>query len=152
TLGAAAGNTALSPDEKTIAVGEGCAVRLWDLDTGRELLTHLAGHGNPVSGMAFAPDGRSLTSIDNNDVRVWDRASGKLQHQLMAFGNCLGFSPDGCRLLTFTDRFGSDLFPRVWDLRAGEELLRLTHEQENRDNRWEMRAAAYTPDGKSLLS
>ena len=46
-------------------------VRLWDPVTGQRLLT-FAGPKGQVDGLAFAPDGSTLTSCSHDDpVRLW---------------------------------------------------------------------------------
>src|SRR5262249_15624635 len=54
-------------------------VRLWDTTTGRESAI-LSGHTNPVTAIAFSPDGRTLatgggtvfTDVEDDAVRLWD--------------------------------------------------------------------------------
>ena len=46
-------------------------IRLWDTLTGQEMLT-LQGHKAQVNGIAFAPDGSSLTSCSHDgEVKIW---------------------------------------------------------------------------------
>ena len=46
-------------------------VKLWDADSGHELLT-LRGHSDSVTGVAFSPDGKRLASAsDDNTVQVY---------------------------------------------------------------------------------
>ena len=53
---------AFSPDGKTLATASwDGTVRLWQVETGQELLT-LAGSGSAVFSVAFAPDGRALAA------------------------------------------------------------------------------------------
>jgi WD40 repeat protein len=69
---------AFAPDGKTIAAGsmDGLA-RLWDADTGREILT-LRGHTGTVGSIAFSPDGKTiLTASYDRTARLWDVQTGQ---------------------------------------------------------------------------
>jgi WD40 repeat protein len=62
-----------SPDGRRLATaGSDKRVMVWDLDSGRELLT-FRGHRNQVTCVAFSPDGTRLASgCRNGEVRVWN--------------------------------------------------------------------------------
>ncbi|PYK63460.1 MAG: hypothetical protein DME21_02865 [Verrucomicrobia bacterium] len=102
------GITALSfsPSGALLASGSGyadTAVKLWVVPTGEHAGT-LTGHNAWVSGLAFAPDGKSLASADGDQtIRLWDA----LNHEQISLlrghldeVHTLAFSPDGRRLVT----------------------------------------------------
>jgi WD40 repeat protein len=64
---------AFSPDGRRFATASmDKTVKIWDLQTGQELLT-LKGHTHFVTSVAFSPDGRRLFSTSSDrTVRVWD--------------------------------------------------------------------------------
>jgi WD40 repeat protein/tRNA A-37 threonylcarbamoyl transferase component Bud32 len=53
--------------------GDHFAVRVWDTDSGQEVLT-LAGHKNFIYGLAISPDGMRILSCDprQKELRLWD--------------------------------------------------------------------------------
>jgi len=65
-----------SPDGKTLATGgEDKKVKLWQVPTGRYLLT-LAEHPKPINGLAFDRSGRILVSTDQDGgIKVFSAAS-----------------------------------------------------------------------------
>jgi WD40 repeat protein/serine/threonine protein kinase len=69
---------AFSPDGKRIVSGsEDGAVKVWDAETGREMLT-LEGHAYPVSSVSFSPDGKWIVSGgEDRTLKIWDAESGQ---------------------------------------------------------------------------
>jgi eukaryotic-like serine/threonine-protein kinase len=138
-----------SPDGRLVAAPcGGPVVKVWDAETGQEVL-RLAGHTGRVVRVAFGPGGRLLASAgDDQVVRVWDVPGGGRPvftlpgHRGSVRG--LAFSPDG-RLLASA---GADKRVLVWDTATGElcrefpgEFTRLTYLN-----------IAFSPDGRWLAS
>jgi WD40 repeat protein len=64
---------AFAPDGRTLAqAGLDRVLRVWDVDTGKELAT-FKGHAGAVGAVAYAPDGKSLaTASADTTALVWD--------------------------------------------------------------------------------
>jgi WD40 repeat protein len=103
---------AVSPDGKLLASGSGDindkrdlrtfikggvvggeldnTVRIWSVQTGQQLQI-LRGHELPVGAVAFSNDGRSLTSVGGDALRVWDVSAGtELSSQKPRYGKSGG--------------------------------------------------------------
>ena len=129
-------------DGKALAsAGTDGTVRLWDVDSRKELAT-LRSHAGIVNFVAFTGDGHLLVSGGtDNAVRLWDLATRQLRQtwqQKRVAINCGAASPDG-RTLAWGDADGR---VTLWNGTAGQWLLDLGSHM--------ARAAAYSPDGKSL--
>ena len=78
-------------------------VRLWDTSTGTARQT-LEGHSDPVSAVAFSPDGQLVASAsDDGTVRLWDASTGTARQTLEDRSgeiNTVAFSLDGSSLHT----------------------------------------------------
>ncbi len=114
----------------TLGVGEE-PIRVWDVQSGKELLT-LRGRSASIDRLVFSPDAKRLASVssdrimvrnkdgmggyyENNNVRVkvWDVQTGQKLHEMIVNNplNSLAFSPDGKQLVA-SDSDGV----RVWDV------------------------------------
>jgi WD40 repeat protein len=99
-------------------------LRRWDLDTGRQLYPDVGslGHVAPVRRLLFAPDGKRLVSVgDDNTARVWDVPGAKLLHTLDAGAKKIDawtLTPDGSTLVGVDET----LAVRRWSLVDGEPL------------------------------
>jgi WD40 repeat protein len=158
-------------------------VRLWEAATGRTRArlhpgaspaslhgplaapgVFLGGTGlpNPVTRLAFSPDGRQLAVVTRAAVHIWDLGRGREVHRLTPdplFGTlAVAFSPDG-KLLAL----GGQGSLSLWDARTGEErccvgsrpapdagLAYLFEAARGRDA--EFTCLAFSADGKALLS
>jgi hypothetical protein len=140
------GSVAFSPDGKRLASGLYQTAKVWDAESGKELLT-LGGHSDTVNSVAFGPDGKRLATASGLDqtAKVWDAESGKELLTLrghLSRVNSVAFRPDGKRLATAS----VDQTAKVWDAESGKELLTL------RGHSSAVYSVAFSPDGKRLAS
>jgi WD40 repeat protein len=77
-------------------------VKVWDAQTGQELLT-FKGHTRSVDSMAFSPDGKRLASAGGGELKVWDAQTGQELLSLDA-NRVVAFSPNGHRLASVGGR------------------------------------------------
>jgi len=101
---------AFSPDGSRALSGGGAgSLRLWDLESGKEILK-LEGHAGWVNSVAFSPDGnRALSGGAGGALRLWDLESGRLIRQFPLPGrkgnrgrnvDSVAISADGRRALS----------------------------------------------------
>jgi WD40 repeat protein len=128
------------------------AVRLWDLQTYKELRRFVPRRGS-VFDMSFSPDGRRLATAggepgrlnNRGEVQVWDVESGREIRALEGHAERVSrvqFSPDGRIVVT-----GSlDRTIRLWELATGAERERIT------GHRGTIYSVTFSPHGRLLAA
>jgi len=101
--------------------------------------------GRSIGTVRFSPDGKTVAAASwNNDVRLWDRATGKelrrFTHDKSRWLRFLAFTPDGRSLITA----GGDEDVYVWNLVDGKVTRRLPIAPKS------LRDMALAPDGRTL--
>jgi WD40 repeat protein len=140
---------AVSADGKMLATGgvdghDKHSLRLWDLGTNKELRRCALPKDEPPISLAFSPDGRQLAAvIEEDDLRIFEVASGKPQHRLPQYwASRIAFAPDGKTLASVR---GATV--RLWDPASGEEkALQFEGHQAG------VTAVAVSRDGKVVAS
>lgn len=145
------GGFTLSPDGKTLIVGNGDGkIRLVDINTG-EVRRIFSGHTNSVYYGIFSPDQKLLASASRDrTAKVWDLATGKELHTLGGFRcavKAVEFSPDG-RMVAAS---GNDGMLKLWDVKTGKELLSLVH-RDAPDIDMSTYAFVFSRDGKQIYA
>ncbi len=120
------------------------SVRLWDVETGREL-RRLDGHTALVSSVAFSPDGRkALSGGYDHTVVLWDLQTGQEVKRFkgpMRYINHVAFSPAGRRVLVCAEKS-----IRIFNVQTGQEVRRLE------GHAGSVLTAIFSPDGGQVLS
>ena len=142
---AAVERVAFSPGGGTLATASwDGTTKLWDVATGRELLT-LRTNTEHVFSVAFSPDGKLLATGEDQVAILWEVGSG---HQVMSLTGHTGrvasvsFSPDGSLLATAS----FDKNVKLWSVVTGKEIATFIGHTRS------VNFVAYSPDGRRLAS
>ena len=141
---------AFSPDGRNLLAGADDRVaRVWDLATGR-VVDLAPAHVSAVTAVAISPDGKTLVTgsqdkapfTKDGDIRLWDRATGRLRSSLSTGWVCsLAIAPDG-RTIIVGDHYGN---VQLWDADTSQEIGNL----KTNGIIWSL---AVSPDGRRIVT
>jgi WD40 repeat protein len=122
---------AITPDNRLLLVAGGATgdpaappgeVRAYDVTTGALVLTFAPGHTRAITALAIGPDGRTaLTGGEDNDVMMWDIASGTVLRRLVGHTGAvtdIDYTRDGRGALSVS----ADATMIQWDLATGQPV------------------------------
>jgi WD40 repeat protein len=133
---------AVTADGKFLASSGGGSLKIWDLQSLKELHTLTS----RASAVAFSPDSQILVSggfgarITFWDVRTWSQVRALAEHS--ADVNTLAFTGDGRTLASG----GMDKAVRLWDVTTGQERATL------KGHAKEVVHVVFSPNGQTLAS
>jgi WD40 repeat protein len=142
---------AFAPDGKLLAAGSSAAdgVILWDVPGGKQVRELVAANRRgPYShvvgqSLAFAPDGQTLAQACQNQIRLWNTATGEVRHlpdKHRGLIHCLAFAPREPWLASA----GEDKEVCFWDWKAGKPAGSL------QASAFGTTSLAFSPSGRTL--
>jgi WD40 repeat protein len=139
-------SVAYSPDGRFVVSGSAdSSVKIWDLETGRELWT-LPEHEAAVKSVAYSPDGRRVLSGGADyTIRLWDVETGEELKSSTGHSNVINsvaYSPDG----KFAVSGSADRTVKIWNMENHRTVQTLYGH-----SLW-VNAVCYSPDGRAIAS
>jgi WD40 repeat protein/serine/threonine protein kinase len=122
---------AFDPTGQLLASGsEDRSIGLWEVSSGR-LVNGLLGHQGPIFSLSFSPDGKRLASagtntsaLSNQELTIWNVASGQPQQTLFGVGHLVDYDPAGRWVVTLLEG-NADRDAVLVDPSTGERVKRL---------------------------
>lgn len=136
----------IAPNQNwAISASHDRTLKLWDLTTGKELLT-LKGHAKSVNAAVWHPFGRQIISASNDHtLRLWDLETkltlGVFQGHTDVVRSA-AITPDGSRMISAS----SDNTLKIWDMKTKTVLLTL------RGHSHQVLGVVVTSDGSRAIS
>ncbi|MCP2731982.1 protein kinase [Symplocastrum sp. BBK-W-15] len=114
------------------------------------LITTLSGHLDPVYGLAFSPDRKTIASASgDNTVKLWQismaweiRTLGGWFSKHLDAVYTVAFSPDGKTIASGS----GDKNIKLWNVQTGQEICTLKGHSNS------VNSVAFSPDGQTLVS
>lgn len=148
-VGSGAHALALSADGGYLVVGTGVGAWVYDAQSGRYVTLCRSGGGarESVRSVSISPDGSTVATGHEGELKLWDLATGARKGYLYRPGEPLyfpvGVSSPGGEVLASGQNDGSVL---LWDVASGQVAARLDGHGRG------VRSLAFTPDGRVLAT
>src|SRR6185295_1706923 len=106
-----------SPNGKTLLSFDRAGFKLWDVASGKELVSAAGNHDDDFSRVVFHPSGELLAAATDQGITLWETDTGGPLRTLPAALGALAFSPDGEMLLC-------DQMMRIdlWNVASGKPI------------------------------
>ncbi len=135
-----------SPDGNLIASHIDGAIRIWDVNTGKEK-KRFKGHKSAVTTVAFSPDNRTLASSGYDDtLRFWDVNTGKEKKKITGYGGFFWHVSRSADAQTLVGMNPGCSVIRLWNTNTGQ------HEKNFIGHEISVWDIALSPNGKRLAS
>ncbi len=136
-----ANDIAVSPDGTQLAIATGLGIWLYNMNTGAEIAL-LTGHTAWVRTVAYSPNGKTLTSVSDREILLWNPETQKQKTTFDSQGSqSIAYSPNG-QLLAVGRWGGIDI------LNAGTGDLQRALSGHTSD----VAHLSFLPDNKTLVS
>jgi WD40 repeat protein len=140
-------SVAFSKDGRMVVSGsDDRSVRIWNVETGKEVRTVKEHHLAKVTSVAFSPCGRRVVSASrDNTIRILNIESCKEERVIEGHSStvtCVAFSPDGAKLVSGSQ--AADI--RIWDVATGQKVKVIEGHLST------VTSVAFSADGKEVVS
>jgi WD40 repeat protein len=133
------------PDGKVLALVSGGRPVFFSIPDGKRL-EKIGSGPRRFTDLACSPDGKTLATVGENKIALWDLRTGKLVREFRGRGGQLTFSPDGKLLASCADARTGDRAIDLYDLVAARERFRLLWHEDA------VHTLAFTADSRHLIS
>ncbi len=129
TITGAVLKVAANPVRRELAsVGGDGTLRVWNVDTQREIWRTSSPMGNQFHGVAFDPQGNRLAASTSVGISLWDAKTHEPMSEIAGHTGAIleiAFSKDGRRLVST----GIDTAIRLWDVDTLQQIVRFAAPQ-----------------------
>ncbi len=140
---------AYSPNGRHIISGsDDTTIRIWDAETGADIVYPLKGHTGPVCSVAYSPNRQYIISGSSDmTIRIWDADTGAAVGEPLEGHvdeiTSIVYSPNGQHIISASD----DRTIQIWDSKTGGAIVKPLQV-----HAYNVRSVTCSPDGQHIVS